>query len=423
MNMGQKQVGWGFWAWWTGLTILGGLAGHYISDALGFGFEQGIYSAMLGSGVYALFISAAQWIVLRRLFSGSRWWLLAGALGRAFGAMVGWITVMYVSIQIDLKDDVFWYALFFMRGTVLGISEWIVLKQWRTRAGLWILTSAVVWTLGPFLASMLVNLVNPTTTIGTFLNVILTTAGVGTITGAVMVWISRKPVPALEKNEVGRFTFLSALVWALSWGVSWAVGWSIVRYIGLGYSHVVGGDYGGLVGGIIAGLIGGIVTAIVIKRAKLSNSLKTYHIVLFALGWSVFVFYDWLDGFVVASVVGTPIQSGIGGPLSGVLGGVLTAIILWWAVRTLNWKQLLLIAGGWATGFSLAGLISWTTGFEIARIYVFGPFWGDDPGITGLILLTIVSTLCGAIAGWIGGFATFKQFETTLSQKDEVSVE
>ena len=101
MNMEQERIGWTFGAQWAGLTILGGLAGHYISDALDLGFDQGILFAMLGSGIYSLLISVFQWVILRQQFSNSGWWLLAGFLGRAIGVMAGWITSMYISYQFN----------------------------------------------------------------------------------------------------------------------------------------------------------------------------------------------------------------------------------------------------------------------------------------------------------------------------------
>ena len=176
---------------------------------------------------------------------------------------------------------------------------------------------------------------------------------------------------------------------------------------------------------VIAGLIGGVGTAIVLKLAKPSNGLKIYHLILLALGWAGIVYYDWLDGFVVAGIPVAqnpngvviaalsvnPIKGGIGGPLSGLAGGVLTALILLWSVRSLRWKQLCVIVVGWALGFAIAGWIAWTIGLQIALNYANGPLYGNNSGISSLILFTLISVLCGAFAGWSGGAATLKQFQ------------
>ena len=435
MNIGQKQVGWMFWIWWTGLTIIGGLAGNYIADTLSLGTlgrptDAGILFSMLESGVFALLVSAAQWILLRRLFSGTAWWLIWGTFGRALGMLIGSITIVIISHLFNLPAG-FWATSIYLtlRGAVLGASQWLVLKQWRTRAAWWVLGNAIGWMLGPTLLALFI----PSTTISaSIINDLIAVAIAGAVTGAVMVWILRQPTPApMKETGESRLMVSWIWVWAISWGVSWAVGWSVVRSImGSGYI-LVGGKIGGMIAGGIAGLIGGVGTAIVLKLAKPSNGLKIYHLILIALGWAGIVYYDWLDAFVVAglpvtqnkygivtaALSSTQIKYGMGGPLSGLVGGVLTALILLWAVRSLNWKQLCVIVVGWAFGFAIGGWIVWIIGFQIALNYVNGPTYGNDPGISSLILFTLISILGGAFAGWIGGAATLKQFRSKLSPR------
>jgi hypothetical protein len=225
----------------------------------------------------------------------------------------------------------------------------------------------------------------------------------------------------MGKARIGieRLTLLMILVWAFSWSVSWAVGWSVVRDIGLGYSFTVGGEIGGVVGGIVAGVCGGIGTAIILKLANPSSGLRKHHAILLAVGWAIIVFYDWSDGFVVAAPGGHPIEFGMIGPLSGILGGVLTALILFSADHTLGWIKPLLIIGGWTLGFSLAGLIAWTFGFNIAVSYVLGPIYGNDPGIIGFLSIAAVGGLCGTLAGWVGGSTTVRQFSPGSLSEDE----
>ena len=435
MNIEQKQVGWNFWIWWTGLTIIGGLVGSYIADRLGLGVvnaqtEMGILLSMLASGIFALAVSAAQWVLLRRLFPKSAWWLVAGTLGRAFGVLIGSIIIVLISNQFNLKAG-FWSSTIYLtaRGAVLGASQWLILKQRRTKAGWWVLGNAIGWMLG----STLLNFVIPPTLINApIIGDLIAVAIAGAVTGAVMVWILRQPIPApMKETESSRLIITWISVWAISWGVSWAVGWSIVRDI-IGSGNILAaGQIGGRIAGGIAGLIGGVGTAIVLKLVKPSIGLKIYHLILIALGWAAIIFYDWMDGFVVAglspsqnkyeivmpALSGNQIKYWIGGPLSGLVGGVLTALILLWAVRSLRWKQLCVIVIGWALGFAIGGWIVWTIGLQIAVNYVYGPTYGNDPGISSLILFTLISALCGAFAGWSGGAATLKQFSMKPSQK------
>jgi hypothetical protein len=436
MNIAQKQAGWSFWIWWVGFTIIGGLVGNYIADMLGLGMpgwptDTGILLSMLGSGVFALSVSTAQWFLLRRLFSKAAWWLVAGTFGRAFGMLIGSIALVIISNQFKLQAG-FWSTSIYLaaRGAVLGISQWLILKQWRTKAGWWVLGNAVGWMLG----STLLDLFIPSTAISVSIGDLIEVAIAGAVTGAVMVWILRQPTPAPMKETVGSRLIVTWIsVWAISWGVSWAVGWNIVRYI-IGSGYITeGGQIGGWIAGGIAGLIGGVGTAIVLKLAKPSSGLKIYHLILTALGWAGIVFYDWLDGFTVAGLTGNQnkygvaipalsshqIKYGMGGSLSGLVGGVLTALILLWLVRSLNWKQLSVIVIGWALGFAIGGWIVWTIGFPIALNYVYGPVFGNDPGSSSLILFTLISVLCGAFAGWSGGAATLKQLSIKPSQNGE----
>ncbi len=432
MKSGQKQVGWMFWIWWTGLTITGGLAGTYFADLLSAGTQSqptdaGILFSMLESGIFALLVSAAQWFLLWRLFTNSAWWLVAGTFGRALGMLIGSMTIVIITHQFNLQAGLWSTCTYLaLRGAVLGASQWLVLKQWRTKAGWSVLANAVGWMLGPILMGLFIpSVANTAPIIGDFIAV----AMAGAVTGAVMVWILRQPTPASMKETGGSRLIVTWIsVWAISWGVSWAVGWSIVRdIIGAGYI-LEGGKIGGMVAGGIAGLVGGVGTAVVLKMAKPSNGLRIYHLVLIALGWASIVYYDWLQGFVIAglpvsqnkygivvpALSSSPIKYGMSGPLSGLVGGVLTALILLWSVRSLDWKQLCVIVFGWASGFAIGGWILWTIGFQIALNYVKGPTYGSDPGISSLILFTIISLLCGAFAGWIGGVGTLKQIRPKL---------
>ena len=311
-----------------------------------------------------------------------------------------------------------------VRGTILGVAQWLILKQWRTKTGWWVLANAIGWMLGSTLLELFVpsTAINPS--IGSDL---LEVAVAGAVTGVVMVWILRQPASrSVKEAGSSRLIVTWISVWAIGWGVSWIVGWSIVRNM-IGAGFIIGaGQIGGRVAGILAGLIGGVGTALVLKLAKPSNGLKIYHLILLGLGWAGIVLYDWLDGFTVAGLssmqnvygVAIPalsaqqVKHGIGGPLSGLMGGVLTALILLWLVRSLNWKQLVEIGIGWALGFAIGGWIVWTIGFPIALNYVYGPIYGHDPGISSLILITIISILCGAFAGWSGAAVTLKQLST-----------
>jgi len=251
-----------FWIWWTGLTIIGGLAGTYFADLLSAGTlgqptDAGILFSMLESGIFALFVSAAQWLLLRRLFCNTAWWLVAGTFGRAVGMLIGSMAIVIITHQFNLQAGLWSTGTYLaLRGAVLGASQWLVLKQWRTKAAWLVLGTAIGWMLGPTLMGLFFpSAANSAPVISDFIAIAIA----GAVTGAFMVWILHQPAPASMK-ETGRSRLIVAwiLVWAISWGVSWAVGWSIVReIIGAGYI-LQGGKFGGMIAGGIAGILIGL---------------------------------------------------------------------------------------------------------------------------------------------------------------------
>jgi len=419
MNSEKNRIGWKFWGLWVALTIAGGFVGNFISDAIGWGRQDvsgdvGTFFFMLDNGALALVVCAAQWILLRNHFSKSFWWVLAGTFGRFFGVLIGYIAIITIIVQFDPPSGIWQFYLFStLRGTILGISQWLFLRQQRTRTGWWVLASAIGWTIGLILIDSSQD---------ELIRSGVDYALAGIITGSVMVWILRQPNSEPKIGAIrGSLVRTLISVWALSWGFSWFIGWNTVSYIGWGLSFTMGGEIGGKIAGGIAGLIGGIGTALALKRAKLFDRLRIYQIVLLAMGWIGIVFYDWSDGFMVASLPGTEIQEGIGGPISGLVGGVLTAIILTWANRSFNLKQFFVTAAGWALGFTVGGFVTWNVGFEIALNYATP---GNNSGnISSLILLTLISSICGAFAGWVGGVSTLGQFSkpSSANNKDDVT--
>ena len=62
----------------------------------------------------------------------------------------------------------------------------------------------------------------------------------------------------------------------------------------------------------------------------------------------------------------------------------------------------------WTLGFVMGGWVVWIIGFQIALTYGNGPTYGNDPGLSSLILFTLISLLGGAFAGRIGGTFTLR---------------
>ena len=421
MNSKQNRIGWKFWSLWVVLTIAGGFVGNLISETIGWGRQDvsgdvGTFYFMLYNGTLALVVCAAQWILLRNHFSKSFWWVLAGTFGRFFGVLIGYIAIITIIVQFDPPSGIWQFYLFStLRGTILGISQWLFLRQQRTQTGWWVLASAIGWTIGLILIDSSQD---------ELIRSGVDYALAGIITGAVMIWILRQPAPEpKEKAKAGGLVREFILVWALSWSISWFIGWYTVSLIGWGLSFAIGGQVGGKIAGAIAGLIGGIGTAIVLKRANPSDGVKIYRIAILALGIAGIVFYDWVGRFGIDVILAPGTEwkkEGVGGPMSGFVVGVLTAIILAWINRCFSWKQFLVTIGGWALGFSIGGFIAWNIGAQIGENFV--DLTGSGT-VSSLILLTLISSICGAFAGWVGGVSTLGQFSkpSSANNKDDVT--
>ena len=246
MTENQKHFDWNFLAWWMGATILGGLIGHFVTETRVFILDQGVLSSMLVSGIYSLLISTFQWILLRRRYSISGLWILAGTLGRAIGAVLG----LYSNIFFWSSDTVLQMTTqTLMRGTVLGISQWLVLKQWRSKAGWWVLANAVGWTLGPLLV---INFIHSTTALATILSELILTAVAGGVTGISMVWILRQPTP-----ESNMMTPKRLFVWIMVFGALATFPWMtrLGFYIGEFWNLLATATIGALLSGFL-GLVG-----------------------------------------------------------------------------------------------------------------------------------------------------------------------
>lgn len=116
---------WALWFYWIMATTLGWLAGGMFSSTI----------PIVISGVAAAFL---QWTVLyKRIQKAWRW---------AIFSSVAWI-VAYILFIIFIPEELGFLAGP-MIGGVLGVAQWIILKQEVEWAGWWIVMSILAWTTG-----------------------------------------------------------------------------------------------------------------------------------------------------------------------------------------------------------------------------------------------------------------------------------
>ncbi len=173
------------WLSWTAATIAGlcvGGAVLVLANELGLGGALAEVSyinytwlavvSVLGPMFYSAIIGAitglAQWLLLRRWFQKTGWWVpvTAGCL------MAGSYAFFFVERVANRVFDPFPLAHFGLYvpppivmvvaglgpGIVLGIGQWLVLRRQIPRPGWWIVANIVAWPAGMFLTFCVQNL-------------------------------------------------------------------------------------------------------------------------------------------------------------------------------------------------------------------------------------------------------------------------
>ena len=101
---------------------------------------------VFGGTLAGLVVGIMQWLVLRQQVSRSGWWVLASTVGWIGGGFGGLI------VGLSVIRDVGWNGAFtvasILVGAVTGVMQWIVLQWQVPGAGWWVLASTVGWTVG-----------------------------------------------------------------------------------------------------------------------------------------------------------------------------------------------------------------------------------------------------------------------------------
>ncbi len=180
----RTRVGWRIWLGWVLASTAGGAVTMAVTGALvrGGSPNASAVAAVFGSLIGAL-PGITQWLVLRRQIPQAHMWVLASAMGGIVVGVLGF--AMGEAVGGPVGGSVI--------GASLGIMQWLVLRRLISRAYVWVPASIVGFALGltageavGFTAGGAVGwLVG-----GTMLGVV-----VGAITGGVLVWLLRQPVP------------------------------------------------------------------------------------------------------------------------------------------------------------------------------------------------------------------------------------
>jgi hypothetical protein len=193
--MADKRIlskDWFLWLLWTLTNVLGFSTGIGLSLIL-----FGIVGETASFVAFGATVGLAQWLVLRKYFQSSGWWILATALGGAVGlACVNAIHRALVGISLYIVDGSLGFAAL---GIVLGIAQWWFLRRQFSRAGWWVLASAAGWLVGGTTAWALAFKSFEFMKIITDFVVLGIVAGASS--GVVLVLIRKRPAPQEGGNS------------------------------------------------------------------------------------------------------------------------------------------------------------------------------------------------------------------------------
>jgi hypothetical protein len=208
-----RRAGWKAWLLWTLYTTVGYLSSLALSIAaqryLAGGILLGPLVGILGMALTGLL----QWLVLRRYVPGMRWlgWMLATAFGQLFGAIIVAIAILgpvLFGVLGDLPEMIgasqtqfmITFTGGFVLGIVIGLLQWLVLRRYvRLRASAWwILGSAIPQGIAAAASAGNLTALGLTGLTAVLAAKLFDGLIIGSVTGAVLVWLLRKATALAE---------------------------------------------------------------------------------------------------------------------------------------------------------------------------------------------------------------------------------
>jgi len=222
MTIEQTKIGWGFWLKWVLATTVGFsictivffILGKFVAFMIGYPHEDPFFYH-LAYNIYFIVVCTGvgiiQWLILRRRVSRVGWWAPAMVVGFVLTFVLLYalpITRNYfLSSEHSFSFILVWSIRLALGGTLAGVFQWFFLRRHISRAGWWVLASAVGWSLGAMVCWLgdlfLFKWIYPIGPASSFLERflhILNASGLlfgiimGAVTGGALVWLLRQPV-------------------------------------------------------------------------------------------------------------------------------------------------------------------------------------------------------------------------------------
>ncbi len=175
MKFEPARVGRGFWLWWVLASFVGWTVGSVVSDTVGDAVDE-VWFDSVGLITLGTLIGGTQWLVLRYQVSWAGWWVVVNIAGWTVGALV--------NLPLNLPLGLF--PGWFVGLVVAGIFQWLVLRRQLSRATWWLLASFVAWAAGFSISAALPECRGPCS--GAVFGAVI-----GAITGIALAWLLRQP--------------------------------------------------------------------------------------------------------------------------------------------------------------------------------------------------------------------------------------
>lgn len=183
------------WLGWTLATAIGMILGYLPSALLVSDLDLGL-ARIIVPILAGLLIGIAQWLVLRQYVNTSHDWILNHAGGWVAGYALGFFIA-----QLFSKVPYGGLIGFLLFGVIVAVFQWPVLRREIPHVWAWILANVVGWTAGAWIsglvAAALVKSTELTLVTSTIVTVGITGLIAGAITALALIWIVRKPERAL----------------------------------------------------------------------------------------------------------------------------------------------------------------------------------------------------------------------------------
>jgi hypothetical protein len=196
---------WEVWRLWVAYTTTGHVVSGILIAVVPGKVPGGFAVALIGVVIGLMILGLLQWLILRHLAYGLRWWswMLATVVGQLGGTSVVSIAVLgslatgaFGGLGAHIGGQALQLATKVMSGALLGgvegFAHWMVLRRYFRAAGWWIVAMISAEVLGA--AASLVIIQGAVSERRLIVMMTRLTSGfiVGALTGAVLVWLLRE---------------------------------------------------------------------------------------------------------------------------------------------------------------------------------------------------------------------------------------